>query len=175
MGRRVAAALEQVKKLSDSIVTTRKRSRKEEYERQFEAIREAELAIQADWTDTGAWADLNRAQAILEGFRMEKLEASKNATAAKWVTVGDRCSKEFFEFHKAYRSKSTIKELRDGGRIINSHEEIVKYVQGYFSNLYKRDDTVDRDLEAKTRCLRSIPVLVTADENEDLTRPFTIE
>jgi hypothetical protein len=50
-----------------------------------------------------AWDKLNRAQELLEKHRMDKLESTKNSLVAKWTLVGDRCSREFFEFHKGHR------------------------------------------------------------------------
>ncbi len=50
-----------------------------------------------------AWDKLNREQELLEKHRMDKLESTKNFMVAKWTFVGDRCSREFFEFHKCHR------------------------------------------------------------------------
>ena len=60
-----------------------------------------------------------------------KLEATKNATAAKWCTVGDRHSRKFFEFHKEPRQKTNVTKLVEGGRSLQTQEDIEEYIQRY--------------------------------------------
>jgi hypothetical protein len=71
---------------------------------------------------------LNAAQAKLEETRMKKLDATKNATAAKWCTVGYKCSREFFEFHKEPRRKTDVMELVEGGRSLRTQADIEDYI-----------------------------------------------
>jgi len=38
--------------------------------------------------------------------------------------MGDKSTREFFDFHKASRPKTVIKELMEGNRVANIQEEI---------------------------------------------------
>jgi hypothetical protein len=67
---------------------------------------------------------------LLEKARMDKLKSTKNAMATKWISIGDMCSREFFEFHKVHRPFIMIKEVLDGGQIILD-EDIKQCVQSF--------------------------------------------
>jgi hypothetical protein len=85
---------------------------------------------------------------------MGKLENTKN----------DRCSKEFFEFHiKGSNKKVNIIELVDGGRSLQTPEEIQEYVQRYYADLYSNDDTVDNNTAAREQCLLSVQRVIAND------------
>lgn len=130
---RVTTALEQIRRISASMATDRKRKNRETYATQFVATSEAEAALEQDWNDLGAWARLNEAQAELESVRLSKLEATRNHMAAKWTLVGDRCSKEFFEFNKPTSKKAIISELVDNGRSLRSPAEIEQHIKTFTS------------------------------------------
>lgn len=98
-----------------------------------------EAALQVDWSDLEAWDKLNAAQAALEELRMGKLEVLKNATVARWIQVGDRCSKEFFEFHKDRKIKTQISKLLQDGRSLTSEEDINSYVYSFYKQLCTND------------------------------------
>lgn len=96
-GTQIVTALEQMRRLSVTITREQKRSARSAYKDQFRALVEAESALQSDWSDLQAWDNLNTAQSALEELRLSKLEATKNKSAAQWIRVGDRCSREFFK------------------------------------------------------------------------------
>lgn len=73
-----------------------------------------------------AWDKLNKAQELLEKHRMDKLDSTKNSMVAKWTLVGDRCSREFFGFHKGHRPCTIINELLHGGQTLIENDDIVK-------------------------------------------------
>jgi hypothetical protein len=120
--------------------------------------------------DNPAWEWLNAAQAKLKEIRMKKLEATKNATAAKWYTVGDKYSREFFEFHKEPRRKMDVTELVEGGRSLRTHADIEDYIQRYYVELYTNDPTVDNNTAARVQCLSSVPSIISNEMNEMLVR-----
>jgi hypothetical protein len=76
---------------------------------------------------------------------MGKLENTKNVTTTKWCRVGDRCSKESFEFHKGSHKKVNIIVLVEGGQSLYMPEEIKEYVQWYYTDLYTNDDIVENN------------------------------
>ena len=49
----------------------------------------------------------------LQGFERRKAEGQRLRSRLKWKSVGDQCSKEFFQTHKARSNASQIIELRD--------------------------------------------------------------
>lgn len=67
----------------------------------------------------------------MENNRMGKLEKTRNADAARWITVGDGCTRDFFEFHKDYGKKTIIRELRHGTRLIRDPKELKIFVEEY--------------------------------------------
>ncbi len=64
-----------------------------------------------------AWDRLNRAHELLKKAKMDKLKFTKNAKATKWILVGDKCSREFFEIHKARRPFTMIKSCQMVGKL----------------------------------------------------------
>ena len=64
----------------------------------------------------------------MEEIQLRKLEVTKNASMARWYIVGNRCSKEFFEFYKDARRKSNITKLVEDGKSLRSLEEIEEYI-----------------------------------------------
>lgn len=149
----VVTALEQIRRVSINITADRKRAARQAHQSQFEQIKYAEEALHQDWTDLDAWDRLNDARAILEESRMEKLDKVRNSNAARWITVGDRCSKDFFEFHKECGRKTLISDILDGPRSIRDPKEISLYVQNYFQELYKNDQVVERNIQGRRDCL----------------------
>jgi uncharacterized protein YllA (UPF0747 family) len=84
-------------------------------------------------------------------------------TGATWARMGDKCMCEFFQYHKAIRPKTNIKEIVEGGRSIRTQEEIAAYIQSYYQKLYKFDALCEINIKAHTRCLKPILQVVTAE------------
>lgn len=104
---------------------------------------------------------------------MDKLDKVRNSNASRWITVGDRCSKEFFEFHKEYGRKTIISKLIDGTRSLRDPKEIERYVHGYFKELYKNDLEVESNIQRRAICLMSVPTVVTTEMNAILTEDIS--
>jgi hypothetical protein len=121
-----------------------------------------------DWESVQAWDKLNRAQKLLEKHRMDKLESTKNFMATKWTLVGDRCSKEFFEFHKGHRLCTIINELLHGGQTFIENDDIIKYVQSFYHHLYTQDLEVENNIQARQQCFRSVPTVIIEKHNRIL-------
>lgn len=66
----------------------------------------------------------------------------------RWNQVGDKCSKEFFEFHKKYKTKNHIRELEVDGRQITKQETIKAIMTYFYISLYARDQIVEDNREA---------------------------
>lgn len=143
------------------------------YQSQFKEVREAESSIAQDWNNLQAWESLNRAQEKLEEVRMEKIERKKNQSGALWARMGDKCTREFFDFHKASRAKTIIKELQIDSKIIREQAEISGAILNFYKRLYEFDPLTEINIRACSACLRSVPTVVTQVQNKELLLPFT--
>ena len=94
---------------------------------------------------------------------------------SKWMRVGDRCTKEFFEFHEGSRQAITITQLQDGERILTTQAELENHILRFYEQLYTRDDQVEEAKEAREDCLQHITSPVTEAHNQELLRPITME
>lgn len=170
---RIVTAFEHFRRVSESISKEQKRAFRDSYDLQFKEINEAESALGENWHDLDAWQKLNSAQESLEAIRQLKLERRQNSLSAHWCTVGDRCSKEFFEFHTARSRQSSINELVEDGKVHRSAQDIEDYIQRYYTALYSNDRRVEENTAARRECLACVPAKVTAEMNAELTAGFT--
>jgi hypothetical protein len=63
--------------------------------------------------------------------------------------VGDRCSKEFFEFHKGHKLRIVINKLFHGEQTFIEKEDIAKDVQSFYHLLYIKDLKVKNNVQAR--------------------------
>lgn len=104
----------------------------------------------------------------MEKHRIDKLESTKNSMATKWTLVGDRCSREFFEFHEGHRLCTIINELFHGGQTFIENDDIIKYVQSFYHHLYTQDLEVENNVQARQQCFRSVPTVIIEKHNRIL-------
>jgi hypothetical protein len=83
--------------------------------------------------------------------------------------VGDRCSKQFFDFHKDNNPAPKIKELIDKGRVIRGQRELGSHATEFYKTLYTIDAQVETNHAARAECLRNLPHMVTEEQNQQLT------
>jgi len=139
--------------------TARKASHKE----QFWAISAAEIALQQDWGDEKACRALSSAQQTLHEMQMAQQDKWKTELDIKWNTVGDTCSREFFEFHSPHRARKHIKEIRVNGTTTRDPQEIKRAMTDFYSGLYKNDVAVEANSIAREHYLQSVPTIITED------------
>jgi hypothetical protein len=168
-GEQVVQGLKALRGENIKITTRLRKADRAVYQAQYSGVREVEARLERDWNDLQAWEQLNEAQSKLEEIRMDKLERKKMQTGATWARMGDKCTRKFFQYHKARRPKTKIKELLDGGRSLRTQDEIAEYVQTYYQQLYKFDALCEINIRARTHCLKAIPTVVTTEQNEFLT------
>jgi hypothetical protein len=118
-----------------------------------------------DWESVQAWDKLNRAQELLEKHRMDKLSPQRTLWQPNGPWVGDRCSREFFEFHEGHRLCTIINELLHGGQTFIENDDIVKYVQSFYHHLYIQDLEVKNNVQAKQQCFKSVPIVIIKEHN----------
>ncbi len=88
-------------------------------------------------------------QELLEKHRMDEMESTNNFMAAKWTLVGDKCSREFFEFHKGHRLCMVFNGLLHGCQTLIEKDDIAKYVQSFYHYLYTKDLKVENNVQAR--------------------------
>lgn len=61
----------------------------------------------------------------------------------------------------------------DSGRSLTSEADINQHIQAFYVSLYSNDVSVENNLEARQKCLLSVPVRMTPAMNESLTSEIT--
>lgn len=92
--------------------------------------------------------------------------------ASQWVRTGDKCTKEFFEFHKGCRSNTFISELVEGQSEYVTQEAIWSFITEYYKVLYLAHQETKVAKELQKECLKSVPRVVTKEQNRFLERPL---
>lgn len=172
---KMVAASKAIRAKSEELTKAQKKKWKLTYSAQFEDIIAAEEELQRNWGSAEAREKLSEAQAILHEVRQQKFQFQESAILSKWSRVGDRCTKEFFEFHEGPRRPMVITELMDGDRVIDTQKELESHILAFYSLLYTRDDQVEEDMEARADCLQYVQRKVTDEHNQELLRPITQE
>lgn len=100
---KMVAANKAIQAKLDELTRQQKQRWQDTYLAQFEEIIEAEDELQRNWGSKEARDRLSDAQAKLHEVRTQKFQFKESATQSKWTRVGDRCTKEFFEYHAGQR------------------------------------------------------------------------
>lgn len=96
---------------------------------------------------------LSDAQVVLHEVRQQKFQFQEIAILSKWARVGDRCTKEFFEFHEGPRHAINISKLQDGNRTLTTQAQLEAYILDFYQQLYTRDEQVEEAIAAREDCL----------------------
>ena len=163
-----------IREKSEELTKAQKQKWKDTYLSQFEDIITAEEELQHNWESQEARDKLSDAQAILHEVRQQKFQYQESAILSKWARVGDRCTKEFFEFHDGPRKPIAITQLKEGDNLISTQAELESHVLSFYEQLYKRDDTVEANEAAREECFRTLKPTVTEEHNQELLRPLTM-
>ena len=174
--KKVVAANQAIRAKSDELTKTQRKKWKEVYLSQFDDIIAAEEELQHNWNSQEARDRLSDAQAVMHEVRQQKFQYQESAILSKWARVGDRCTKEFFEFHEGQRKPISISQLRgEGDRLITAQSELETHILSFYEQLYTRDDTVEEDAAAREECFRTLKQTVTEEHNQELMRPLTLD
>ena len=173
--QKMVAVTQVIRTTSEELTKQRKQQWKETYLSQFDNIIAAEAELQNNWGSMEAREKLSDAQAVLHEVRQQKFQFQETAVLSKWTRVGDRCTKEFFEFHEGPRQAFTITQLQDGDRTLTTQSELENHILNFYERLYTRDDQVEEAEEAREDCLQFITSPVTEEHNRELMRPITLE
>lgn len=127
-------------RLKSEELTKQQRKWKDTYLAQFEDIIAVEEELQRNWGFTEARDKLSDAQAMLHEVRQQKFQFQESAILSKWARVGDRCTKEFFEFHEGIRQPITISHLMDGNMKLTKQANLETHILSFYEQLYTRDE-----------------------------------
>lgn len=152
-----------------------KRKWKEAYLAQFEEIIEAEAKLQQNWASREARDKLSDAQAALHEVRQHKFQFQESAFLSKWARVGDRCTREFFEYHAGTRKPTIITQMQEGERTISTQTELEAHILSFYENLYTRDEQVENNDAARIDCFQYIRQTVMDEDNNELLKPISVE
>ena len=173
--KKMVAANQAIRAKSDELTKAQRKKWKDAYLSQFEDIIAAEEELQHNWNSQEARDKLSDAQAVLHEVRQHKFQFQECAILSKWARVGDRCTKEFFEFHEGHRKPISISQLRgEGDRFITTQAELESHILTFYEQLYTRDDIVEADEAAREECFRTLQQTVTEEHNLELMRPLTL-
>lgn len=172
---KIVAATQAIRIKSEILTKQQKKQWKETYLSQFEDIIAAEEELQHNWGSEEAREKLSDAQAVLHEVRQQKFQFQETAILSKWARVGDRCTKEFFEFHEGARQAVRITHLMDGERTLSTQADLEAHILAFYKQLYTRDEQVEGAANAREDCLQYIHQPVTAEHNRELLRPITRE
>jgi exonuclease III len=172
---KIVAATQAIRSKSKDLTKQQRKQWKANYQAQFENIIEAEEELQRNWGSEEARTKLSDAQAVLHEVRQQKFQFQETAILSKWARVGDRCTKEFFDFHEGARQAVNITYLKDGDRTLNTQMELETHILAFYQQLYTRDDQVEEAEEAREDCLQYLSQPVTEAHNQELMRPITLE
>ena len=100
--QKMVVANQAIRAKSEELTKAQRKKWKETYLSQFEDIIDVEEELQHNWNSQEARDKLSDAQAILHEVRQQKFQYQETAILSKWARVGDRCTKEFFEFHEGH-------------------------------------------------------------------------
>ena len=131
--------------------------------------------MQHNWESREAREKLSDAQAVLHEVRQQKFQFQENAILSKWTRVGDRCTKEFFEFHEGPRQAMSITRLTDGVQTFTTQSELESHILAFYKQLYTRDNQVEEAAYIREACLQLISQPVTSEHNQELIKPITLE
>ena len=173
--KKMVAANKAILDKSEELTKEQKKKWKATYLAQFDEIISAEEELQSNWGSTEARDKLSDAQAKLHEVRQQKFQFQESAILSKWARVGDRCTKEFFEFHEGIRSPMNIAALMDGDRTLTTQAELETHILDFYKQLYTRDDQVEDNDAARADCFQYLRRTVTDDHNKELLRPLTTE
>jgi hypothetical protein len=126
---------------------------------------DAEIALQDDWNSQEARERLNTAQATLQRLRQGQLEKRYDKIMASWTWIGDRCTKDFFQYYTGHRKPVIINKLVSKGRVLSHHQDMQAIVDGFYKRLYNQDQEEEEHIHAIRECLHNVQSCVTIEQN----------
>ena len=154
--------------------------RAEELKREKGALRvqveNAVAILQADPSSQSWQAEMALATDRLKNFEKRRVEGQRLRSRLKWKEVGDQCSREFFQSHKARSNASHITELKDEhGQSHTSQVAMAQICCDYYQKLYTARETPEAATGAQEAALRYLKDKIPPSTKATLQAPLTQE
>jgi hypothetical protein len=127
----LSKALEVIRFVDIELIRKQQTKWRAEYNPQTQVLELTKLGLQRKWNDQAKRDTLNEAQARIQYVHQEKLELKTHFSIAKWIRLGDKCSKKFnFFFHNG--RPILINEFSDQGQILIDPKRMLILAQSFF-------------------------------------------
>jgi tRNA A37 N6-isopentenylltransferase MiaA len=113
MESKLSKALEVIRFVDIELTRNQKTKWRVEYNSQTQVLELAKLNLQRNWNDQAKRDTLNEAQARIQYVHQEKLEVKTHFSIAKWIKLGDKCSKKFFNFFFTMEDLLMSSQIKD--------------------------------------------------------------
>ncbi len=134
----------------------------------------AELQLQTSPTNEEIRGILSNSQSKLTEVFQNSVERNRHLSASNWLRYGDTCSKAFFDFNRAGNKRSLLRELETEGGTVFGQNDLTLYITEFYTRLYSSDAHTPGTEEAQQSCKTSVPIKVSGEINETLTRQLTL-
>lgn len=169
----LAMALDRVRNKAIRISSSLKNKRSVKERRALGKLKAAEAFLARYLRDEGAVVVLDNAQSELEEVTRRDLERHQHEMAALWCTYGDKCSQNFFNFHKNSQHKVHILELIVDGRQVTTQQRKLEEARFYFKQVYIKESQGKEVSQARDQVWAATPTIVTTQQNTRLLESFT--
>jgi len=133
-------------------------------------IQLAEIQLQTNPTNEEIRGILSDSQSKLTEVFQNSVERNRHLSASNWLRYGDTCSKAFFDFNRTRNKRSLLRELETEGGTVSGQNDLTQYITEFYTRLYSSDANTPGTEEAQQRCWTSVPIKVSGEINETLTR-----
>ena len=154
--------------------------RAEERKREEGALREqvenAAATLQADPGSQNWQAEMALATDRLKNFEKRRIEGQRLRSRLKWKEVGDQCSRDFLQSHKARSNASHITELIDEhGQLHTSQAAMAQICCDYYQKLYTARGAPEAASGAQEAALRYLKDKISPSMKATLQASLTQE
>ena len=112
----------------------------------------------------------------MKKFEKQKVAGQQLRSRLKWKAVGDQCSREFFQLHRAKSNASHITELKDvQGQAHTSQTAMAEICSDYYKKLYTAREELGAAVGAQEAALRYIKDKLSPNLKTNLQVPLSQE
>jgi hypothetical protein len=139
------------------------------------SLEEATTNLQAD-LENGQWqTEVARCADGFQKFEKWKVEGELLRNRVKWKSVGDQCSKEFFQATREKSTASYITGLVDRFGLVHTSQAVMQQIcHEYYRTLYTTRTGLVASEEAKRQALRHVTDKFTGEMKTKLCAPLQL-
>ncbi|KAL3697733.1 hypothetical protein R1sor_011809 [Riccia sorocarpa] len=113
--------------------------------------------------------ELDEIEVQIKQLETEQEKDFRKWSKIRWIRFGEAPSKFFFSILKAKRAKEDIAYLKTAdGRRISNHEDIIRELTKFYTELFKQDTVLEEDLALREDTLRLIKTKLNEEQNARL-------